>query len=432
MSMDEKQPNDKRKLSGLLRRDYTLSLFNKAYSIVIGVVSSAFYVRYLGLEYKGTYSYINEIATIIALIINFGIYQSYPFYFRKKGHEIYEKYVNTFLLQFLLYLLVSTAVLPAFQNNIVIVFVCLQLPFLVLKTQLDNVVLVEKIRLYMWVDMALKTVLAIIYFLLWMFAPVQIGYLVACIAVTNLIVCVVYIYATGYKLSLRSLIPDLPFIKEVVKFGFFPMLSALLMTLNYSVDIIFLKNMGDPVELSLYSVAAVIINYVWVIPNAFKEVLISRVARSESDDQVAFSTKISLLVTLVCLAGFAILGKLAIRIVFGADFIGCYLVTIVLFIGAFSMIFFKMLGVVFVAEGKQKEYFVILLISVIANLIANFLLIPIWGMYGAAIASVASYTICGFAFLLSYCKWKDKKMRRYIFVTREDIRLLLKKKTKEL
>ena len=63
----------------LFKNDYTLSIFDKVFSIIAGVISSGFYVRYLGLEYKGIYSYINEIATIIALIINWGIYQSYPY-----------------------------------------------------------------------------------------------------------------------------------------------------------------------------------------------------------------------------------------------------------------------------------------------------------------------------------------------------------------
>lgn len=417
-----------KKLALILQEDYTLSLFNKIYSIIIGVISSAFYIRYLGVQYKGVYSYINEITTVISLIINWGIYQSYPFYFRKEGHKIYNKYVDIYILQFYIYLFLSAIIILINKNNLVVTCIFLQLPFLVLKTQLDNTVLVENIRFYMWVDIGLKTVLAIIYFLLWKFAPVKIELLVFCIALTNFIVCVIYIIITKYKIGARIFKPDIDFVKEVVKFGFLPMLSALLMTLNYSVDIIFLNFMGQPIELSLYSVAAVIINYVWVIPNAFKEVLISKVARNDSDEQIALSIKMSLVITLICFIGFILVGKIAIRIIFGVDFEGCYPVTIVLFIGAFSMIFFKMLGVVFVVEGKQKEYFLILLISVLMNLIANSLLIPIWGMYGAAIASVISYSICGISFLKRYCRWKGKHMREYIFISRMDVQRLMKMK----
>lgn len=403
-----------------LKNDYVLSLFDKVYSIIIGIISSAFYVRYLGLEYKGTYSYINEITTIIGLIINFGIYQSYPFFYRKEGHSIFKKYLSTFLIQFILYTMFSAIVGAIVRDkDIIVMYICFQLPLLVLKTQMDNVIIVENIRLYMWVDITLKTVLAVIYFLLWALAPVDIGYMVASTVVTNLLVCIAYILMSDHAdITLK---PNVKFIKDVTKFGFYPMLSALLMTLNYSVDIIFLENMGTKTELSLYSVASVLINYVWILPNAFKEVLISKVARDDAENQVAFSCRISLFITTVCLIGFAMLGRFAVKMIFGKEFMGCYSVTIILFIGAFSMIFFKMLGVVFVAEGKQREYFVILLISVIANIAANFALIPIWGMYGAAVASVTSYTICGFGFLLRYCKWKKTKIKRYLLLSREDI-----------
>ena len=49
--------------------DYMLSMANKIYSILIGLLSSVFYIRYLGLEYKGTYSYIGEVAGILTILI---------------------------------------------------------------------------------------------------------------------------------------------------------------------------------------------------------------------------------------------------------------------------------------------------------------------------------------------------------------------------
>ena len=190
--------------------------------------------------------------------------------------------------------------------------------------------------------------------ILWLTAPIHVRYEVLTVASTNFLISIVYLKGLLYRFSYHNLKPDLNFFKEVVIFGVYPMLSALLMTLNYSVDIIFLEHLSTPNELSLYSVAAVLINYVWLIPNAFKEVLISKIAKSDSNDQISFSCRISLLITLICLIGFAIVGRKVVGIVFGVDFIECYLVTLVLFIGAFSMIFFKMLGVAFVSEGPQK------------------------------------------------------------------------------
>lgn len=42
--------------------------------------------------------------------------------------------------------------------------------------------------------------------------------------------------------------------------------------------------------------------------------------------------------------------------------------------------------------------------SAIANIVANFFVIPKYNENGAAIASVLSYTICGLLFLLDYLR----------------------------
>ena len=409
----------------ILENDYILSIVNKVYSIFIGLVSSIFYIRYLGLEYKGAYTYINEITSIIAIFANLGIYQSYPFYFRKEGHGILNKYINIFLLQFVVYSALACVCGLYLVREMALVYVCIQVPFLVFRTQMDNIILVENLKLYMWLNMGIQAVLAVMYFLLWLMMPVSIGYVVGCAVITNITVCILYLRSMHFNITQKCFIPDMTFLREVIHFGFFPMLSALLMTLNYSVDIVFLRFMGENAELSLYSVASTIILYVWVIPNAFKEVLIARVARENSDDQVAFSTRVSLFITFVCLIGFAVIGKVAIRIMFGVDFEDSYFVTLVLFIGAFSMIYFKMLGVVFVTEGRRIIYFTILFISVVVNVAANYFLIPIYGMYGAAFASVVSYTVCGFVFLLVYCKWKNKMLKDYFFINKNDIYMII-------
>ena len=411
----------------LVKSDYGLSLLGKVLSIVIGLLSSIFYIRYLGIEFKGEYSYINEISSIAALILNFGIYQSYPYYYRRLKQEVYAKYVKIFSTQFVVYSIIVMTLFFLPNNTLVVKLVLIQIPVLVLKTQLDNIVLIERFRLFVIMDIIYKSALCLFYFFLWLFADSSLIYMVIGVTIINLVFCELYLLFTRrIKLEFKLDI-DVAFLKDVIKFGFFPMLSALLLTLNYSADIIFLRILGDSKELSLYSTAAIVINYVWIFPNAFKDVLIGQVARKYDENRVAFSVKISLFITMIVFIVFLILGKLAIRIVFGKDFIGCYEIILVLFLGTFSMIFFKMFGTVFVTEGKRVLYFVILLISVIANLIANYVLIPILGMYGAGISSVVSYDICGIAFLIAYCRYKKTKISQYFIFTRKDIAEIKKK-----
>ncbi len=408
-----------------LKNRYALSILDKIVTIIMGALASIFYVRYLGLEYKGIYSYVNEIASIVAIIANLGIYQSYPYFFRKEGHTIYNRYVNFFVLQFLIYALLTIFLCCLLKWSGTIILAIIQIPILVFKNQMDNVFLVERIKAYMLINMINKTALCVFFILLWLFVPTSLTTIVLGAIAINSITCIIYLVLSDYNISFDIFRIDIHYLKSILKFGFFPMLSSLLLSLNYSLDIILLKQIGTAQELSIYSLAAVLINYVWIIPNAFKEVVISDIARRDNDSVVSFSVKLSNIITMFVFFVFVFVGRTVIVLFFGQDFSKCYGVTLLLFMGTFSMIFFKMIGPVFVTEGRQLTYFFILLASVASNTIANYLLIPIIGMYGAALASVISYDLCGILFLIMYCQWKKKKIKSYIFLSKEDFVYLL-------
>ena len=88
------------------------------------------------------------------------------------------------------------------------------------------------------------------------------------------------------------------------------------------------------------------------------------------------------------------------------------------------MSLYKLLGVVLVSQGKRMVHFISLAVSAIVNIILNALLIPQIGMYGAGIASVCSYTICGMILLIYFCKLYSIKAHRLIFLTRENVRAI--------
>ena len=76
------------KIINAIKNDYSLSIVSKILMAVIGIVSSAFSTRYLGIQYKGDYAYISNVANIVVLVLNLGIYQSYSYNYKKFGKEI--------------------------------------------------------------------------------------------------------------------------------------------------------------------------------------------------------------------------------------------------------------------------------------------------------------------------------------------------------
>ncbi len=412
-----------KRIKRILKNDYSLSVVSKVAIAIIGLFSSAFSTRYLGVMYKGDYAYVTQIANMVVLFLNLGIYQSYSLNYKKYGHEILGKYINICILQFVVLLIAMILLMVTVRDPLVCMIVLL-VPFNILRLQYGNIVLIENIRLSLWMNVFNSIASAIAYLCLYLWANPSILFIVGVTVAIDLITVTVYSIKLGIKPRIDQV--DIPFLKGVLKFGFIPMISSVLITINYSIDIVFLKKIGLPAELSYYSLAASIVNYVWLLPDAFKSVLFSKSAKKFDKENIEFSSQVSSAFIIMCLIGFAVIGKWFLNIFYGAEFCNSYGVTLILITGAFSMSLFKLLGVVLVSQGKRMMHFISLVISAIVNVILNALLIPQIGMYGAGVASVCSYTICGMVLLIYFCKLYSIRAHRLLFLTRENIRTILR------
>lgn len=408
----------KSKLLKVLDNDYVLNAFCKVLNLFIGFITSMFCTRYLGVINKGAYTFISQIAHTGVIILNLGVYQSYSFNYKKYGKETLKKYSDICFLQFFVYLVIATLIVLVSKDYRLALAAGL-VPFNLLKSQYENIVLVEKVRFRMALHIVDKVILTVCYALLYFTAESNVVYIVGVTAFVDIFNVVAYLIRLGYFPKIWQV--DFRFFKSVLKFGWLPMLSLLLVTVNYSVDIFFLEGMGTPVELGYYSFAAGIINYVWMLPDAFKEVLFSKSAKKLDRKNISLSVQISLLSIVCCLIGFVVLGKFLIKVVYGAEFLPSYSVIIVLIFGAFPMSIFKLLGIVLVSQGKRVMHFVALLISASINIVANIYAVPRWGMYGAAMASVLSYTICAWLIIPYFCKQFDFSLKDLFVLSRDAV-----------
>jgi O-antigen/teichoic acid export membrane protein len=245
---------------------------------------------------------------------------------------------------------------------------------------------------------------------------------VICTAGVDLIIAVAALIISGKLSSIFRL--DFCFLVTVLKYSWALMLLSLLITLNYSVDVVILRILSDSRDLGLYAIAIGIVTYSWFLPDVFKDVLIFRTARSDSTDAINLSIKVSASVITIVIVAFVLVGKPLLRIFYGEAFVGSFTVTIILLSGGISMVPFKTISVLLTAQGKRMINLVTLSFSVVANIIANIVLIPSLGMYGAAWSSVISYSIAGIALLLYYCRCEKQTLRQVLLLSRDDFRRL--------
>jgi Na+-driven multidrug efflux pump len=81
--------------------------------------------------------------------------------------------------------------------------------------------------------------------------------------------------------------------------------------------------------------------------------------------------------------------------------------------------------------GKQMISFVLLAVSVACNIVANLLLIPGMGIYGAGLASIISYALCSVLFVVYFCRETKIPFTAMLFINKADYARLKAKLVKK-
>ena len=119
-----------------------------------------------------------------------------------------------------------------------------------------------------------------------------------------------------------------------------------------------------------------------------------------------------------------LIGKPLIWLMYGEEYLGSYGATVIIVMGGIGMVFYKMIYSYNVIHNRRVENLVLLVISAIINIITNAILIPLWGINGAALASLISYLCCGIMFIVSFVKLTKLPVRSLFFLQKSDIELL--------
>lgn len=412
----------------LSNKPYIHTMINKVAYAVVMFLSNALITRALGVNLKGEYTYIINAANLIAIIAGMGVYQSIPYFNRQAGkdEDVVQEYLNIFVLQFLIYFVIAIGVFFLCNKQMSVVFISMLVLVDTLSQQLNMLLLIHNIykRNKIFILGAYVNLIASI--LCFLFAKENLMAAILVLVIMRMVYIVGYIIASE-RVPKPYLVKWGSFLAKV-KFGYLPMLSFLMITLNYKVDVLMLKASPNisPAELSYYSTGVTIAELAWFIPDVFKEVLFSKTAKENNYKEIAAVIRVSNAVMAAIILGVIVCGKFVIRIVYGAAFVPSYGVTILLFAGIPAMSWFKIIYTLFNAQGKRKISFAVLSASTVINIVTNLILIPVIGIYGAALASVVSYSVCGVVFVILFARLAEMKVTEFILMRKADIKVLLK------
>lgn len=408
----------------MFHNEYFFSVFSKIIIVILGFMYTVILARYLGTTLKGQLAYINTVTGIGVIILTGGVHQAYPFYKKNSVHDVKNTYIKCCIVMFLVYSLcfITAGYMGHFQTKVV--YSLFLLPIMVFTKLVTYMVLVDNPNKKNKWELVCNIVEVFLIGILFLVTEGALIWIIIVIAIKNVLMCIYFLITE--KVNLKLCKSDFSVWLGFFKFGFFPMIALLMNNLNYHVDVLMLEGKVTDADIGIYSIAIQIAERIWLVSDAMRDVLLSKLAKGKGIEETNRVIRISITTCFLVAIGIIMVGKPFIKLFFGQDYIGAYTPLSIVLFGTVIMVYYKILQVDNVINKKQYINFIFLLVSVSINLILNFILIPKYGINGAAFASLFSYFVCALLFIIYYKQSYKVHILEIIFINKEDFSSLKK------
>lgn len=397
--MNKKVSSEKSKV---LIETYGKPVAFKLVCVAVGFLNSVLINRCLGVALRGEYTVITNWASFIQLFLNLGVGTAYPAFKRKDPQNSKRIFSTITAVMGAIYLLITLVLIPFVnaQNR----YILLLATITTIENLLIYIAIVEDVTKRNVINVLTSIIHAIVLVAVLFLYKRNLNAVMVAILFDHLLLC------TSFACLYRIHEFDIKCINREIAISIFriaipAMLMNMLMYLNYHADILFLGYLvDDTVEIGLYGTAVTLGNMLWIIPDAFKDVLFNRAAKKDNPQEILLAILCNFMLCVVVLFGFIILGRSFLRIMYGQEYVAAYPLVLLLFVGTLPMILYKLIHPIYIANGNTKVVVTLLGVAVAINIVGNIALIPQFKGVGAAVSSVISYSICGIAFFVKFEK----------------------------
>jgi O-antigen/teichoic acid export membrane protein len=175
---------------------------------------------------------------------------------------------------------------------------------------------------------------------------------------------------------------------------------------------------------AVYNTAYTMMGLVWILPDAVSQVIMSRLAAmKDHNDKVKLtliSSKIVVYITLVSTVLLVWGANLFVPILF-PKYNGALDPLKYLIIGGIFISYAKVLNNSIAAYGRPELNIIPTAIGIVTNLLFSFLLIPVVGMNGVAMATSISLTVQGLTSIIIFCRFTKTPFYKLIIPSKEEI-----------
>lgn len=184
---------------------------------------------------------------------------------------------------------------------------------------------------------------------------------------------------------------------RLLSFGMRMWLGSLAGILLSRLDQLLITPLSTVEELGIYVVAVAVSEMVLVFNSAVRDVLFAAESEAPDVNRLGLASRLSTLFTLTAAIGVAAISTWGVPLLFGQEFAGAVPVVLLLLVGIVLGNPGSVAGAGLSARGRPGLRSISLVLAVVTNVIAVFILVPQHGAVGAAIATVIGNATAGYA-----------------------------------
>lgn len=417
-----------------LSRDIAGIFGTRAIWSAMGVVSGVILARWLGPHDRGILALVLLLPSTVVTLTKLGVSQANVYYINREKVDVNCVASNALLLAIGLGLL-STVVVWVLRNTLLstvlrgvpawaLALALVRVPLLLLDNYLYSILQatgqfsVYNVRLL--VSEALR-------FLLVATALVVCGFgLFAAVSIYTLVGAVnaIWLFTTMRRQIRFSLSLDLPLLRDMLTFGARSYIQTLAAHLLLRIDIYMVAYFLGPAETAFYALALHFTELALEIPQAIGLVLYPALASLPEEKVHAVTAQAcrrTLMITVPVAVLLATLGPSVITLWYGEPYTPAGAPLPWAAVGVAMMAVFVIVTRDFTSRGRQRVNIAASMVALLGNVCLNAVLIPTYGIVGAAVATAISYTAACVVLMVFFLAESGIGITGVLFPNAEDI-----------
>ena len=226
----------------------------------------------------------------------------------------------------------------------------------------------------------------------------------------------------GFKFQVKPLVWA-----SMAKFSVQAHVANLTTFLKMRADMLIMAYFMSVTDVGYYSIAIAIVAALWYLPASVAQVLIPHISHRDNSAGDILTPRLCRITVFVnIIVGFLIgrFGWIAIKVIFGEQFLPAFPALLILLPGAVLFSLAKLLSGDLGGRGLPRYAMVISTIVMFINIGVNLVLIPLWGIKGAALTASFTHALAGLMFLWAFSHESGVAFKDALIIKRDDFQLL--------